>query len=150
MMKTFFRNNFLLLSILLLYIFVALYKLDVIPAEIWGDAISHYNLAENVKHGQFFYNFAFGGDGPIFTYIAVAVSFLIPLSFYSLKFTAVIIGFFFILSMYFLAKEFFKEKTIALLSAFISAVSFWTIVFVRQPHARILVPLFICLTLIYT
>ena len=149
-MKVFFRNNWLLLSILSLYLFIGLYNLDGIPAEIWGDAIAHYDLAQKVLHGQFFYDYEFGGDGPIFTYLVVIVSRFVPLSFYSLKLTAVIIGFFFILSMYFLAEEFFKNKTIALISTTISAISFWTIVFARQPHARILVPLFICLTLIYT
>ena len=149
-MKVFFRNNWLLFSILLVYLFVALYKLDSIPGEIWGDGISHYQLAQKVLHGHLFFDYEFGGDGPIFTYLAVLVAFFTPLSFFSLKLTAVGIGFFFVLSMYFLAKEFFKEKSIALLSAAISAISFWTIVFARQPHARILVPLFISLTLIYT
>ncbi len=149
-MKKYFLNNWQLIGILLVYLCVALYQLDSIPGEIWGDAISHYNLAEKVLHGGFFYDYEFGGDGPIFTYLAVAVSYVTHLSFYSLKLTSVIIGFFFVLSMYFLAKEFFKEKTVALLSAFISGISFWTLVFAKQPHARILVPLFICLTLIYT
>lgn len=150
MIHKFFKTNWQLLGILVLYLFVALYKLDTIPAEIWGDAIFHYNLVEKVRHGNFFYDYEFGGDGPIFTYLATTVSFIIPLSFYSLKLTAVIIGFFFVLSMYFLAKAFFKEKAIALTTMFVSAVSFWTIDFARQPHARILVPLFISLTLIYT
>jgi hypothetical protein len=149
-MKVFIRNNWILLCILALYLFIGLYNLDGIPAEIWGDAIAHYNLAERVLHGRFFYNYAFGGDGPIFTYLVVIVSAFVPLSFYSLKLTAVVIGFFFILSMYFLSQEFFKNKTIALIAATVSTISFWTIVFVRQPHARILVPLFICLTLIFT
>ncbi len=149
-MKVFSKNNWLLFSILLVYLFVALYKLYSLPGEIWGDAISHYQLAQKVLHGHLFYDYEFGGDGPIFTYLAVFVALFTPLSFFSLKLTAVGIGFFFVLSMYFLAKEFFKEKEIALLSAAISAISFWTIVFARQPHARILVPLFICLTLIYT
>jgi len=149
-MQKFFINNWQLLGILLVYLFVALYKLDTIPGEIWGDAIFHYNLVEKIRHGNFFYDYEFGGDGPIFTYLATAVSFVIPLSFYSLKITAVIIGFFFVLSMYFLAKAFFREKAVALTTMFVSAVSFWTIDFVRQPHARILVPLFIAMTLIYT
>src|SRR5579872_7042503 len=128
-MKKFFKNNWQLLGILLIYLFVALYQLDTIPGEIWGDAISHYQLVEKVLHGKLFYDYEFGGDGPIFTYLATFVSFFIPLSFYSLKATATFIGFFFVLSMYFLAKEFFKEKTVALTTSFISAISFWTIVF---------------------
>jgi len=145
-----FKNNIALIGILLLYLCIALYNLDGLPAEIWSDAIAHYYLVQGVQHGHFFINYAFGGDGPIFTYLAVLVSFFVSLSFYSLKLTSVFIGFFFVLSMYFLAKEFFKDKTTALISTTISAISFWTIVFVRQPHARILVPLFICLTLIPT
>ena len=150
MIKIFFRNNWQLLGILLVYLFVALYQLDTIPNEIWGDAIFHYFLAQKILSGHFFFDYEFGGDGPIFSYLAAFVSFFLPLSFYSLKVTAVGIGFFFVLSMYFLAKTFFQNKSIALLSTAISAISFWTIVFARQPHARILVPLFISLTLIAT
>src|SRR6266576_6583484 len=119
MIRKFFQNNWQLLGILIVYLFVALYQLDNVPAEIWGDAISHYQLAQRVLHGNFFIDYEFGGDGPIFTYLAVAVSFFNQLSFYSLKLTAVIIGLFFVISMYFVAKEFFKEKAIVLMSAFI-------------------------------
>ena len=149
-MKTIIRNNWILAAILLVYLFLALYQLDNIPAAIWGDAIEHYYLAENILHGHPFFNYAYGGDGPVFSYIVVLVSVFFGLSFYSLKLTAVFIGFFFVLSLYFLAKEFFHNKHIALLSTAISAISFWTIDFARQPHARILVPLFICLTLLFT
>jgi hypothetical protein len=144
------RTYWILSGILLLYLFLGLYRLDAIPGAIWGDAIEHYFLAENVLHGHLFFNYAYGGDGPVFTYIVVFLTNFYPLSFYGLKLTAVIIGFFFVLSMFFLAKEFFHNRTIALLATAISAISFWTITFARQPHARILVPLFICLTLIYT
>ena len=149
-MKAIIRNNWVLAAILLIYLFLALYQLDNIPAAIWGDAIEHYYLAENLLHGHLFFNYAYGGDGPVFSYIVVLVSVFFGLSFYSLKLTAVFIGFFFVLSLYFLAKEFFQNKTIALLSTIVGAISFWTIDFARQPHARILVPLFICLTLLFT
>src|SRR5580704_2248823 len=137
-MKSFFRNNWLLIGILLVYIFVALYQLDTIPGEIWGDAISHYNLAEKILQGHFFIDYEFGGDGPVFSYLAAFMTNFLHLSFYSLKFTSVWIGFFFVLSMYFLTEEFFHNKRISLMATFISGVSFWTIVFARQPHARIL------------
>ncbi|HVA96861.1 MAG TPA: hypothetical protein VND99_04350 [Candidatus Acidoferrales bacterium] len=144
------RTYLSLIAILLIYLFLALYQLDTIPGAIWGDAIFHYGLVQKVLHGHLFFDYEYGGDGPVFTYLAVFLTNFVPLSFYSLKLTAVFIGFFFVLSMYFLTKEFFHNKTIALLATTISAISFWTIDFARQPHARILVPLFISLTLIYT
>jgi hypothetical protein len=96
------QTFWMLFGILLLYLFIGLYRLSDIPAAIWGDAIEHYYLAENVLHGHLFFNYAYGGDGPIFTYIVVFFTNFYPLSFYGLKLTAVIIGFFFVLSMFFL------------------------------------------------
>ena len=47
------------MGILLIYLFVAFYQLETIPGEIWGDAISHYTLADNMLHGKFFYDYEF-------------------------------------------------------------------------------------------
>lgn len=147
--KIFLHHHWMLLIILCFGAFLGLYQLDNLPAEIWGDAVAHYTLAEGVRHGSFFYNYAYGGDGPIYTYIVVAISYLLGLSFYTLKFTSVIVYLLFLVCMYFLTDALFKRKEITYIATFLSAVSFWSLTFARQPHARMLVPLFVAATTLY-
>ena len=146
---TYLHTNWILLCILLLAIVIGLYNLDGLPAEMWGDATAHYDLAQKVQTGHFFLDYAYGGDGPLFTYIVVTVAAFLGLSFYTLKLTSVLIYLFFILTVYLLSHALFKRRDIAYISSFLAAVSFWSITFARQPHARMLVPLFITLTVYF-
>jgi hypothetical protein len=146
--KKILYKYWILIGIVCLGAFLGLYQLDTLPGEMWGDATAHYALAQGVIHGKYFFNYQFGGDGPIFTYLVVAVSWLLGLSFYTLKFTSVLVYLSFIVTMYFLTDELFKKKEITYISTFLTAISFWSITFARQPHARMLVPLFISLTML--
>jgi len=147
--KTLFSHHWVLLVILCIGLFLGLYQLDNLPAEMWGDATAHYTLAQNVRHGFLFFNYQYGGDGPIYTYLVVFVSCFLGLSFYTLKFTSVLVYLLFIFVMYHLTDEIFKKKAITYIASFLSAVSFWSVTFARQPHARMLVPLFIAITLLF-
>jgi len=147
--KKLLKNNWQLLLILFLGAFLGLFQLDNLPAEMWGDATAHYTLAQAVRHGFLFFNYQFGGDGPIYTYLVVFISWFLGLSFYTLKFTSVIVYLLFIFFMYLLTDQLFKKKEITYIASFLSAVSFWSVTFARQPHARMLVPLFIAVTLFF-
>ena len=144
-----FCKNWVFFAILCIGTFLGLYQLDTLPAEMWGDATAHYALAENVRHGYLFYNYAYGGDGPIYTYLVVLVSWFLGLSFYTLKFTSVLIYLLFIIVMYYLTEAIFKKKGITYIACFLTTVSFWSLTFARQPHARILVPLFVATTMLF-
>ncbi len=139
----------ILIGILCIGAFLGLFQLNYLPAEMWGDAVAHYALAQQVLHGNLFFNYRFGGDGPIYTYIVVLVSWFVGISFYTLKFTSVLVYLLFIFVMYFLTDELFKKKEITYSATFLSAVSFWSITFARQPHARMLVPLFVASTMLF-
>ena len=147
--KLLLRHHWSLLCIVVVSLLIGLFRLDNLPAEMWGDAIEHYHLAQQVQRGHFFFNYQFGGDGPIFSYIVILISSLFSLSFYTLKLTSVFLSVLFVFVLYLFSYELFKKKDIAYLTAFLGAISFWTIVFARQPHARILVPLFIVLTMLF-
>ncbi len=147
--KQILKTYWTLFGILLIGAFIGLYQLNTLPGEMWGDAIAHYYLAQQMQHGVFFYNYRYGGDGPIYTYLVVLVSWFLGLSFYTLKLTSVFVYLFFIIFLYLLAEELFKKQEIAVISGFLAAVSFWSITFARQPHARMLVPLFITITLLF-
>jgi hypothetical protein len=143
------KSHWLLLGIVLMSFCIGIYHLDTLPGEMWGDAIAHYHLAQQVMHGDYFFDYRFGGDGPIYTYCVVFVHFLFGLSFFTLKFTSVIIAVVFVFVMYHFAYALFQKKEIAFVTAFLSSVSFYTIVFARQPHARMLVPLFIVVAIFF-
>lgn len=146
---TLLKHHWQILLLLCFGLFLGLFQLNNLPAEMWGDATAHYGLVQQVMHGQLFYNYRYGGDGPIYTYCAVFVSWLFGLSFYTLKLTSVFIYLLFIWIMYVLSFELFKKKEMAIVTAFLATVSFWSITFARQPHARMLVPLFIALTVYF-
>lgn len=146
--KQILKTHRILLLILLFGTVIGLYQLANLPAEMWGDATAHYTLTEQVRQGKLFFDYQYGGDGPLYTYLVVALSWFFGLSFYTLKLTSVLVYLLFIIVMYLLANELFKKKGLAYITSFLTAVSFWSIVFARQPHARMLVPLFIATTLL--
>src|SRR5215469_15286363 len=116
--KKILHEYWILIIIVCFGAFLGLYQLDTLPAEMWGDATAHYALAQGVIHGKYFFNYQFGGDGPLFTYFVVALSWILGLSFYTLKFTSVLIYLFFIVIMYFLTDGLFKKKEISYISTF--------------------------------
>lgn len=126
-----------------------LYKLDQIPGEMWGDVIEHFKLTQSIQKKDLFFNFRFGGDGPMFSYLSAFVALFSGPSFYSLKLTSTLVGSLFCVSVYFLCQEYLKNKIISFISGFIAATSFWSISFSRQAKPHILVPLFITLTLLF-
>jgi hypothetical protein len=133
---------------ILIGIFLRLLYLDEIPAEMWGDVNEHYFFTQNILNGNFNFNY-WGGDGPMFDYFSALISKFGGLSFYSLKLTTVIIGTLLIVVNYLVAKEYFKNKKIGLIVAFLTAVSFWSLTFSRQAKPYILVPLVTSLTILF-
>ncbi len=126
---------------------IRLFRLDSLPAEMWGDVSAHEYLANKVMTGDFYFDYEFGGDGPLFSYIAAAVGKVTGLSFFSLKLTGALIGTLLIVAIYFYAETLFHSRRIGYIAAFLTAVSFWTIVMSRQAKPYILVPVFVAAAL---
>lgn len=143
------RNRLFIIGIFILVLFVRFYQLDSLPAEMWGDSIEHFKMAREIMQGNFFIGYQFGGDGPMLSYFIAIVSKIFGLSFYSLKLTTVLIGTLVVFTTYFLSQELFKNKSIGLLSGYLTAVGFWSISFSRQTKSYILVALFISLGLYF-
>lgn len=130
-------------------LFIRLLRLDSLPAEMWGDVTAHDYLAHKVLAGDFYFDYEFGGDGPMFSYLAAGVAQLTGLSFYSLKLTGALIGTLLIVAIYFYAETLFSSKRIGYIAAFLTAVSFWTVVMSRQAKPYILVPVFVAISLTF-
>jgi hypothetical protein len=138
----------ILAAAFLIGLVIRCWNLPSLPAEMWGDVIEHYKLAESILHGHFFLNFQYGGDGPMFSYLAVLITLFKPLSFESLKLTSAIIGALLIPLVYIYTWVLFNKKTIANVSAILAAVGFWGITFSRQAKPYILVPVIVATGLI--
>jgi len=143
------RIIFALFLIITIATFLRLYKLDSIPGEMWGDVIEHYRLTQKILNGNFYLSYAFGGDGPLFSYISASISKIVGLSFWSLKFSTAIIGILLAIVTFYFSLELFSSKKIALVSSFLTAVSFWSLTFSRQGKPHILVPFIITISLYY-
>ena len=132
MFLIFFQKNkyiLILLIILALASFFRLYELETIPPGLYpAEAIGKIFYPENKGREGFFVNL-------------IALSFSVfGISIWSLKIVSAIIGILTVLGLYLLTKELFNNTTIALLSSFFLATSFWHINFSRIGFRAILVP----------
>lgn len=138
---------FILLAILALGIFLRLWKLNDIPAEMWGDVTEGYKFASRVLNGDFYWRFIFGGDGPLFSYLVVFLSLPLGLSFLTMKMATTVVGTLLILATYLLGKTVMNEK-VGLAAAFFIAISKWAVIYSRMAKPHITVALFAALSLV--
>lgn len=129
-----------LVFILLLGLFLRLYKLDSIPAEMWGDIVEAYKYTKSIFLGDWPLYFV-AGIGPLYFYLITPIIKVVGLSFYSLKLASSLVGMGVIVVTYLFARDLFNKR-VGLMAAFLVAVSKWPIAYSRWGNANILVPLF--------
>jgi len=147
--KSKLRDILFLTLILLLGLAIRLYKLDSIPAEMWGDVNTQFSQVLKIQNSGFYTTYEAGSDGPFFPHIAYLFSLLFGLSFYTLKLTSVFGGLLLIITTYLYSKELFKNKYIGIISAFFATTSFWALSMSRQAKPHIFIPVFISLALYF-
>jgi hypothetical protein len=129
--------------------FFRFYKLSEVPPGLYPDvAINGNDAAAALANHNFrvFYPENNGREGLFINAIAISFAFF-GISVWSIKIVAAIIGFLTVLGLYLMIKELFRGKkqnnSIALLSSFFLAVSFWHLVFSRLGFRAIMVPFFL-------
>ncbi|MDI6602758.1 MAG: glycosyltransferase family 39 protein [Patescibacteria group bacterium] len=146
------RNKTLIFLFIILAIaaFFRLWQLSSIPPGLYPDvAINGNEALESLKTGNFkiFYPENNGREGLMIWLIALSFS-IFGVSIWSIKIVAAIIGILTVGGLFLLTKELFIKETddkqqatsIALLSSFFLAVSFWHINFSRIGFRAILLP----------
>jgi len=141
-----------LLGILAIAAFFRLWQLAQVPPGLYPDvAINGNDALETLKTGNFklFYPENNGREGLFIWLIAASFS-IFGVSIWSIKIVAAIIGILTVLGLYLLAKELFEivnsqwlkvnSQSIALLSSFFLATSFWHVNFSRIGFRAILIP----------
>jgi len=157
------KHQYVLLLFLILCIagFFRFYKLDTVPAGLYPDvAINGVNAIQAIETGDFkvFYPDNNGREGFFINLLALSMMAFGETA-WSLKAVAAVIGLLTVLGIYLLAKELFTHpsilrkyylnpESIALLSAFFTAVSFWHVNFSRIGFRAIMVP-FVMVFLFY-
>jgi Dolichyl-phosphate-mannose-protein mannosyltransferase len=139
----------IVVAIVELALILRLLRLQDLPGEMWGDNVVYLGLASQIIHGHPFLSYQYGGDGPMFFYLISLVSGVFGFTFFSIKLTAALLGTVVVAVTFFLARELFKRSDVAYVTAFLSAVSFWTLTQSRAGGTRILVPLFVALSILF-
>jgi hypothetical protein len=134
------KTSFLLLIIVVLGFVLRVFKLDSIPAAMWGDVIEHQKIAYSVLDKGFSLQQWFGGDGPIFTLFLLPLALLGQLSFSLHKLVTVLIGTILIPLVFLYSRTLTSSVRVGLLAASMTAISFWLLSYSRQGKPYILVP----------
>ena len=91
-----------------------------------------------ILEGKFPFHYVLG-NGPIFFYIASLFSLIVGFNFLALKVTSVVFGLLLVFGGYLFARELFN-KEIALITAFLLAVSKWPVIYSRLGLMNIMIP----------
>ncbi|MCX7956209.1 MAG: glycosyltransferase family 39 protein [Patescibacteria group bacterium] len=136
------KEKIFLVLVFLLAFFLRVFKLDNIPAEIWGDVNEHIIYTKEILSGKLYWDF-FGGDGPVFDYLTALFFLIFGKNFLAIKITTVFIGMLILYFAYLILKKITQKKFIQLTTIFLMTSSFWLVSFSRQAKPYILVLLFV-------
>ncbi|MDO9230988.1 MAG: glycosyltransferase family 39 protein [bacterium] len=127
-------KKYILLALIISFgFFLRVYNIENAPPGIYPDeAVNGEDAlrANATGNYQWFYPANQGREGLFMNLIAFSFKFF-GASIFTLKLPSIIFGTLTILGIYLLAKELFKSERIGLISAFLTAVSFWAINFSR-------------------
>lgn len=135
-----FKTKFFLILILAIAFALRFWQLGNVPVSPdWDEASLAYNAYSILNTGRDEYgNFlpttlkSFGDYKPaLYAYFAIPSVFLFDVSAFAIRFPSAVIGIISVLLTFLLIKELFKNEKIALLSAFVLAISPWHIQFSR-------------------
>lgn len=123
----------ILVLILLLALFLRLYKSGVIPPGIWFDEAQNGNEVLRILHGNPLEVFIprLTMMPAMYFYIAAFFTEIFGVNIEALRLVSVITGVLSIAAFYYLCRYIFKDKTLALAGAFLMATSRWHITFSR-------------------
>ncbi len=145
-MRTIYRFHplLLLLGIILLAVFLRSYHITTIPAGIYPDEANNATdviTAMTDGHLQWFYPANNGREGLFLNMIALSFT-LFDVGIVQLKLPAILMGTLAVIGVWFLGRELFPSRPrLALIAAYLTAVSFWAIMFSRIAfRANMLVP----------
>jgi 4-amino-4-deoxy-L-arabinose transferase-like glycosyltransferase len=134
--------------ILLLALILRTYGIEHTPAGIYPDeAVNAADAlhANETGHYRLFYENNQGREGLFINLQALSLKHL-GISVFALKLWSMLFGTLTVLGMYLLAKELWQKRSVALVTAYMTAVSYWAINFSRIGFRAIMAPLLLTFT----
>lgn len=153
------KSKVIFIAISILAFILRFFNLGIAPPSLNWDEVSHgYTSYSLLKTGQDqwgqpwpIFNFRAYGDYPTTANIYLTIPFiqLFGLNSFSIRLPHAIFSFLFCISIYFLTQNLFKNRTLSLLSFFISAIIPWSIFPGRGVFQSNISQLFLTLGLLY-
>ncbi len=120
-------------------LFLRLFQLDQLQAEIYGDIAIVYEYIADIQAGKWPTYFSLS-SGPLYHYIIMPIIALTGRSYFGMKLASVAVSLGILAATYALARRLIDDR-FALLAVFIAGVSSWLLIFSRLGNSQILVPL---------
>ncbi|MCL4353255.1 glycosyltransferase family 39 protein [Patescibacteria group bacterium] len=139
--------NIALFSVLLIFIAIATYNLDNIPADWFGDISIVNSYVISVLSGQFPFYFSTSG-GPFYMYLISPFVSLFGISYLTYKYLSVACGVMGLVAIYLFSKQ-VAPMRIAILTTLLTALSFWYLVWARLGNYNIISPLITALMMYF-
>ena len=148
-MKKFLKSNWILLVILLLAAFFRFWQINTLPGGLFPDEAANGLDIISMAHGQIqpFYERGNGREA-LFFYFEGLSTWLFGKGVWQFHIVSAAFGFFAVLGVYLLAKR-LLGKNVALMSAFLMAVSAYPVDVTRTAFRANMVPLLSTLTLLF-
>ncbi|HRT39876.1 MAG TPA: glycosyltransferase family 39 protein [Candidatus Woesebacteria bacterium] len=134
------KTNCIVAGILLIGIFFRFYQLDYLPADIFGDISENLNHIADIIKGNYKIIYGFDAREGLLFYLTAPFAKIFGNNYLTLKTITASIGVLAILAEYYFVKELTNER-VALIAAFLVAVSKWPIIFSRIGFRNILTPM---------
>jgi len=122
-------------------LFLRLFELDRLQAEIYGDIAIVYEYIADIQAGNWPTYFSLS-SGPLYHYIIMPIIALTGPSYFGMKLASVMVSLGILAATWALARRLLDDR-FALLAVFIAGVSSWLLIFSRLGNSQILVPLLI-------
>src|SRR6266542_149073 len=122
-----------------LVLFLRLFQLDELQAEMYGDIVIQYNYLAEIRHGAWPVRYVLS-EGPPFHDLIMPIVALTGMNYFGLKLASVIVSLGVLAATYGLSRRLINDH-FALLAVFIAGVSSWLLIFSRLGNSQILVPL---------
>ena len=125
--------------------FFRFYRLDEIPAEIFGDIVENLKHIENAVEGETGALWGYDGRETMLFGLMIPLAKWLGISYLNLKTGVAIVGLLTVVAVFGLAKIVGGWR-LGLMTAFLMAVSKWPVIYSRIGFRNGLTPLFVCLT----
>lgn len=129
----------LALATVVIVLFLRLFQLDQLQAEIYGDIAIVYEYIADIQAGKWPTYFSLS-SGPLYHYLIMPIMVLTGPTYFGMKLASVVVSLGILAATYALARRLIDDR-FALLAVFIAGVSSWLLIFSRLGNSQILVPL---------